>query len=295
MQRFERRKRDKHSLTKNFYLTPKDVAYRLAMENAGYDREKIPLQSWYSSLLSTKSSRDRYFLVNSISFILLILANFGAINQIEYSSVKISNLFILPSIFSFYSISLIYYSYFQSKVRRYEEVFNSIYERMTHSEKFDFLLRYPESFNALQFNPFIAGNPKHMFPAREYPLRLILIVVLTLLISVPWLCVTIWIVIKSTIAIQSIVLPSWPWFGPAVNVAAWSALIGSSLLTTSSFKRKYTHFGMVALLTKARKDEKRHKRLITRINSVQYPYLYKKKYKTVKWKSSGISYSIGWR
>lgn len=271
--RFRKIRREEGSLVKNFYLTPKDVAYRLALENAGYDSKNIPLPAWYESLKSTKSSRDKYFLANAVSFFGLILANFGALQGIEYNGVEIDKKFILPSLFAFYSTSILFYSYFQSKVRRYEEVFHSIYEKSSHAEKFDLLLRYPESFNALQFNPFIAGNPKHMLPARDYPIRLIFIIILTLSISIPWLLMTFWLIIQSTISIYSITIPSWSWFGLAVNIASWSALIGSSLLTTSNFRRKYIHYGMVSLLQKARPNEKRHGEMIRRINKVRYPKL----------------------
>lgn len=262
------------------------------MESAGYNQEYIPLQDWYSSLQNVKSTRDNYFLTNAISLLGLILANFGALGGMEYSGIEIDKQFVLPSLFLLYSISGMSFSYFNSKVSRYENIFHSIYDRSSHAAKFDLILRYPESFNALQFNPFIAGNPKHMFTARDYPIRLMLLILLILTLSIPLILINLWIISISTIAIYNTNFPSGSWTGISINIACWAALTGSALLITPMLKRKYFHYGLVNLLQKAKPIPEKHARMIRRINRVTHPNLFRIDMPPSRWSKSGVNYEV---
>lgn len=265
----KRLKREENSLVKNFYLTPKDVDYRLALEGANYVHSKIPLSDWYPSFLRVKSTRDNHFFLSSIILIMLSLSNFRAIEEVKFSGIGISNAFVMPLLFMAYSISYLMYSYFQSKLKRFEDIFLSIFDKSSQSDRFDMLLRYPDAFSALHFNPFIVGNLKHMFPERDYPIAFILLSLFILIMMIPMSFFILWIITISTINIYNLSFDGWDWFGICSITVSWSALICATLLTRVNIRRKYLHYGLVNLLHSMNEDDTRYKNSIRRINTAR--------------------------
>ncbi len=265
----KRLKREENSLVKNFYLTPKDVDYRLALEGANYVHSKIPLSDWYPSFLRVKSTRDNHFFLSSIILIMLSLSNFRAIEEVKFSGIGISNAFVMPLLFMVYSISYLMYSYFQSKLKRFEDIFLSIFDKSSQSDRFDMLLRYPDAFSALHFNPFIVGNLKHMFPERDYPIAFILLSLFILIMMIPMSFFILWIITISTINIYNLSFDGWDWFGICSITVSWSALICATLLTRVNIRRKYLHYGLVNLLHSMNEDDTRYKNSIRRINTAR--------------------------
>lgn len=265
---WRRSKREQNSLTKYIYLSSKDITYRLALEHFNYKRENIPFDQWYLGFLSVKPARDRHFFINLFALMVLVIANFGLLKTLDFNGIKIQGQLLFPAIFMAYSYSSMIFSYHQAKIKKFEDVFHSAFENAQQSEKIKLLLTYPLVYNALQFNPFISGNPKHMYPDRDYPIRLIFILTLMTLVSIPYILLALWAVISATNRIYQETMEVSIWLGWGVIATSWFFILASVLLTTGYTKRRFVHFGLVNILQKMGAGSSQHARAWSRINRI---------------------------
>ncbi len=262
-----KRSRD-NSFIKQFTFTPKALSYRLALEHAAYDRNSIPLCEIYDGLLYVKQSRDRIFYLYTLSFIILFLLHLGGLSEAEIFGIKPKQEITMHAALLATSFLAFTYSYHQSKMVRYDSLFNGYFESSNQAEQQHLILRYPAAFNSMQYSIWIVGRPKFMFPKRSFPIRLTLLLILIIPALIASISFWFWLMVSVSIELwnsNSTILGGWNFI---ILLISWSALVFSALLpAVSLFKRKYEHFGLTELLgrlqkTNPEKYDKRIKQLV---------------------------------
>lgn len=262
------KKRQKDSLLKEFTYKDKEVSYRLSLEQYGYDEEKIPLQDYYESLKSIKPLRDRYFFWGLFSYSLLALVYFGAIKSIESYGVALDNSVFLAVSLLLTSVSGIFFANYQNKVARYDSLFLYLFEKSDHANRHDLLLRYPEAYNAMQYNPFITGNPAYTFRKKNFPIRIILLVITIVFVIVVYFALWISLLYATAYDLWNNSPEEWVVINRSILLSSFALYAVSMLLHHgNSGKARYEHHGLVSLLTRLQnKDPKKHLLRIKQIN-----------------------------
>lgn len=261
-------KRKPGSLVKEIYLKDKDVSYRLALEKFNYNPHNIPIQEYYESLKTIKPIRDRYFFWCLFSYSLLTLVYFGAIRSIESYGVTLDNSVFLAVSLLLTSISGLLFANSQNKLYKYDSIFSYMFEKACHSQRQDLLLRYPEAYSVLQYNPFMVSNPIHTFWKKDFPIRFIALAISILIVIIIYLIL--WICLLYSVGYEL-------WFN---SPNEWELINRSILLSTAALyavsmllhnsgtgRTKYEHYGLINLLEKLKKrDVNRYNLRINQIN-----------------------------
>lgn len=252
-------------------LSRADIAYKLALEDADYDPNRINLDSFYSGLLSVKKPRDRYFVYYATSVIFLLFVHLGGIKEAELLGMKPTQGVTQLSALLLTSCMSLFYSYYQGKVVRFDHIFAAIAQRSSHARNQTLLLKYPEAYNALQFSYYIVGRPKHLFPKRAIPIRLIILGLV--LIPAFFGIFTLWIWLLWSVSYQL-------WFSESeigtfwvriLVLTSWLIILASMTVPTAdTIKRTYLHYGMTNILAVVQRNRPdRHRKFLGAIGAIQ--------------------------
>ncbi len=264
------KKRRPGQLIKEVTLKNKEVSYRLSLEKFDFDEEKIPLQDYYEALKTIKPVRDRYFILGIFSYSLLALVYFGGIKSIESYGVALeSNLFLAASLLLTSIVGILFTNH-QNKIYRYDSVFTYIFEKSDHSKRHDLLLRFPEAYNVMQYNPFIVGNPAHTLIKKNYPIRFIILMISVLFVAIVYLFLWSSLLYATAIELWNNSPEKWKLINRSILISSF-VLYGVSWLlhNSNSGKTRYEHFGLVNLLAKLReKNPQKHQLRVQQINEI---------------------------
>lgn len=263
----KRQKRKPGSLVKEISLSQKEVAYRLALEKYHYRPQDIPLSEWYESLKAVKAVRDRYFMWIIFCYSLLVLVYLGAIKSISAYGVSLDNgLFLAVSLMSTSFAGLMYTNY-QNKIYKYDSVFSYIFDKSEHCDRQDLLLRYPDAYTVMQFSPFLVSNPKHMYWKRDFPIRLILLLIALSVVLLVYVVLALALLYNVSIELWNNSSAPLTIINRSILIATYALYIVSILLHTSNTgKIRYEHYGLSTLLAKLQlKDPTRYKLRVSQI------------------------------
>lgn len=250
-------KRAENTLVKTVALTPKQLHFRLALENAEYDLEELPLDAYYSACDSVYDHRNRTWYWSSIFGGALFLYVTGVLKGFSFPSVELDSEVIGFALFALYSVTTLLYALAQSKVYRYQSLFEAVAEASSAARRQDYLLRYPRVFSGLMYSNWLTARPRYMHPRQAFPKRLVLLLVLTVPTLIAMILFVIWLLVTTTINLwqyDARALGNW---GRVLVCVSWVGFIFAILVPTISYKKIYfDHFGLTELLGRYEKSNR---------------------------------------
>ena len=263
-------KRPKGTLVKQQDLSPKEFYYRLASEEAGYDRENIPLDEYYEASVPIKARQERALLFYATAIAALLFYFLGKLEEFSFSGVKLNDAVMGHGLLALSALANFQYALTTAKLQRYQSLFHYIYDTGNGARKQDLLLRYPSMFTSFMYFNRMSGGPANMLPKRAYSYRVIIFLVLLVPAVMAWFFSVAYLMIYVSVDI---------WGAGAVAKESWSkvwiigcwGLFGASWLlpTLSFFKIRFQHFGMTSLLERVReRDPSRYGKYLRMIDSL---------------------------
>ncbi|MEP5622348.1 MAG: hypothetical protein ABJP82_07175, partial [Hyphomicrobiales bacterium] len=187
-------------------------------------------------------------------------------------SVELPNVNLSPEAVGFillllFSIVAVLFSEVQSKVYRYQSLFEAVYNSSSAAKKQDLLLRFPRMFSGLQYENWLSARPRYMHPMKTFPKRLTLLLLLTLPVLLAFALGGFALLVSFSVDLwkfESNIVGIW---GKLIVMSSWVFLVFALLMPTISYSKiKFEHYGMVDLLTRLQKrDPVRHAHFMRKI------------------------------
>lgn len=265
--RFE--KRPKGTLVKQLRLSPKELYYRLASEEAGYDRSKIPLEDYYKAGTNVRDRQRKALIFYATALIALFFYYLGQLDEFSLLGITLSEEVLGHGLLAMASIATYQYALVTAKVQRYQSLFQYIYDTSPGAKKQDLLLRFPSMFTSMIYFNRMSGGPANMFPDRPYSIRVILLLLLLIPATLAWIISVTYLAIAVSLELWGHGPFATEFWSKAWILSCWG-LVGASWLlpTLSFFKIQFEHYGMTTLLERARlRDRDRYIDYIQMIDS----------------------------
>lgn len=265
-------KRPFKSLVKRVRLTPKEFHFRLALEHADFDPEKIDYDGYYEGLASVLDTRDKVWLWNSLTFAALFLFYLGALDDFDFFGISMDASIMGHVLFLLFCLTTLLFMNQQAKVVRYQSVFNSGHDRSTGSKKQHMILRYPRAYGPMIYANWMSGGPRFMFPVKRMPIRVVVLLVAMVPALLAWVGFTLWLLVKVSVQLWSTAPELLGVWSQVAVVVGWITLAMAALLPTLAFKKMvFDHYGLSQMLAQVRKNRpERYSYFLGRISQTDH-------------------------
>lgn len=264
-------KRRKDSSVKTVGLAPKQLHFRLALESSEYDLDQLPLDAYYSACGSVYDRRDKAWYWSSLFGGALFLYATGVLKGFSFPSIELDAEVVGFALFALYSVTVLLYSLAQSKVYRYQSLFEAVADTSSAARRQDFLLRYPKVYSGLMYSNWLTARPRYMHPRQAFPKRLVLLLLLTIPTLIAMISFMIWLLTTVTIDLWHYDVQTLGNWGRVLVCVSWAGLFFAALMQTFSYRKIYfDHFGLSELLGRYEKrDRARYLHYIRKIDQAK--------------------------
>jgi len=267
-------KRSTKSFVKNYKYTPKQFFYRLAIEQAGYEREKIPLDEYYKASATVEEKRDKAFVVYMTALAALFFYYVGQLDNFAFFGIELREAVLGHGLLGLTALATFQYALGSAKLQRYQALFHYLLNNSSGPQKQDLLLKYPRMFTSLIYFNTMSGGPRFMLPKRPYSRRVLILLVLLVPAILVWMLLTAYLSISVSIELWRMDSAANLLWSKLWIIGCWGLMLATLLLPTLSFiKIHFEHYGMTTMLERARnRDPERYKDYIEMIDNTILGY-----------------------
>ena len=266
---FQFDKRPSGTLVKQIKLSQKELFYRLASEEAAYDRAKIPLKAYYDAAAILRDRQSKALIFYATALLALFFYHLGQLDEFSLLGLSLSEAVLGHGLLAFAAVATFQYALATAKIQRYQSLFQHIYDTSSGAKQQDLLLRFPSMFTSMFYFSRMSGRPAHMLPDRPYSIRLIILLLLLFITGLAWIFSVSYLAVAVSLDLWDQGLFATKIWSKVWILGCWG-LVGASLLlpTMSLSKIKFHHFGLVTLLARAQiRDHHRYDKYIQMINN----------------------------